>query len=741
MMKRFLLLAILATAAPARAQQPATAARVEALLARMTLEEKVGQMTQVNIGVVATDSQPSPRDSIRLDRAKLREAIVTRGVGSILNTGEGAIPVAAWQSLIRQIQDVATKETRLHIPILYGVDAMHGHNYVSEGTVYPHNIALAATFNPVLVEQLGEVTASEVAATGVHWNFAPVLDVGRQHQWPRFYETWGEDAWLAALLGAANVRGMQRTGEVGATAKHYLGYNFSRSGRDRTPADVSVRYVREHALPPFRAAVREGIRSVMVNSGEIDGEPVHASRYWLTDVLRKELGFKGLVVTDWEDINFLHTRHRVAPTLKDAVRLAVDAGVDMSMTPLDYRFADDLIKLVRDNVVPMKRIDESVRRILTMKAELGLLDNPYPDPTLTARVGSSLSRALARQAAREAITLLKNDRRAPVLPLARTQRVLLTGPTAASLSALLGGWSYTWQGVDLRYYPKGIPTLADAIRRRAPGMQLVPADSLDAAVRAARQSDVAIVALGEEGYAEWVGDVVDMQLPPAQRSLASAIAATGTPTVLVLLEGRPRYITSLADSARAIVLGYWPGIEGAEAMAEVLFGEVNPSGKLPFTYAKAPYGIDLYDHKYTEELTGWGRDSAAIAPLYEFGHGLSYTTFRYGPPTLARPAITARDQQAVQVTVTNTGDRPGDESVLLFVRQLYGSLTPAVRRLRGVERVTLAPGQSRAVTFTLGADELSIVGRDGRNALEPGEYEVQVGGGKASFRVLAGQDE
>ncbi|HEU4556348.1 MAG TPA: glycoside hydrolase family 3 protein, partial [Longimicrobium sp.] len=480
-------------AAPAHAQAfgltPARRARVDSLLARMTLEEKVGQMTQLTLAAFTARDTPH-RDSVRLDPAKLREGIVNRHIGSILNTERGALTVEGWHAAIRQIQQMAMRETRLGIPIVYGIDFVHGANYTRGGTIFPHNLALAATFDTALARRAGEITGDEAWASALPWNFAPVLDVGRQPLWPRFYETFGEDPWLTSLMGAVQVEGMQRGGRVAATMKHYLGYSNPRSGHDRTPAYMSVREVRESYLPPFAAAVRAGARTVMVNSGEIDGEPVHASRYWLTDVLRGELGFDGVIVTDWSDIIYLHTRHRVAPTLKDAVLIAVLAGVDMSMTPNDYQFHDDLVALVREGQIPESRIDQSVRRILLLKAGLGLFDRPFPDPAAARLVGSEASAAVNRDAARRAITLLKNE--GGVLPLRKNARILLTGPAAHSLTALAGGWTYTWQGADASHYPDGPRTLLEAMLRRARDVRYVPGsaftDTMDAAsaARAAR---------------------------------------------------------------------------------------------------------------------------------------------------------------------------------------------------------------------------------------------------------------
>jgi beta-glucosidase len=720
-------------------------ARVESLLAQMTLEEKVGQMTQLTLTAVAAEGGPQ-RDSVRLDAARLRRAVVDRHVGSLLNVMGGSLSLDGWDSLITQIQGVAMRETRLGIPILYGIDFVHGANYTRGGTLFPHNLGMAATFNPRLARRLGEVTGDEAMASGIPWNFAPVLDVGRQPLFPRFYETFGEDPLLAATLGREVVLGMQRTGRVSATLKHYLGYSAPRTGRDRTPAELTVRAVRESFLPPFAAAVRAGAGAVMVNSGEIDGEPVHASRYWLTDVLRGELGFDGVIVTDWEDVAYLHTRHRVAPTMKDAVRMAVQAGIDISMTPYDFAFADELVALVREGTVPESRIDESVRRILTLKENLGLFDAPYPDPTVRGRFATEASAGAARQAARESITLLKND--GGILPLRRDARILVTGPAASSLTALNGGWTYTWQGTDAAQYPDGPRTVLEAILRRGADVRYVagarftePGD-VDAAARAARDADVAVVVIGEDAYAEGVGDINDLTLPQAQLRLVEAVQATGTPTVLVLVEGRPRVISRVADAAKGIVLAYWPGMQGGDAVAEVLFGEVNPGGRLPFTYPRHPNALLTYDHRQTETLApGKVEGPTGFDPQWEFGHGLSYTTFAYGGLRLSAERIGPADTLTVRVTVTNTGGRAGQESVLLFTHEHYASVTPAVRRLRAFDKVSLEPGASRTVTFTLTPDDLRFVGRDGRMVLEPGDFDVMVGGLKATFRVGAGAPE
>jgi beta-glucosidase len=755
-MKRILTVALLAGALPAlaagpaprtaRAEAPAPRAaetfspRVDSLVAAMTLEEKAGQMTQLTIAVLAAEGTPQ-RDSIRLDPAKLRHAVVERHVGSLLNVIGGSLSLEGWHRLIGEVQGMAMRETRLGIPVIYGIDFVHGANYTRNGTLFPHNLGLAATFNPGLARRAAEITGEEALASALPWNFAPVLDVGRNPVWPRFYETFGEDPWLASVFGREQVLGFQRDGRVAATAKHYLAYSASRTGHDRAPVELSVRGVRENYLPPFAAAVRAGVRTVMVTSLEIDGEPVHASRYWLTDVLRGELGFTGVVVTDWEDIYYLHTRHRVAPTIKDAVRMAIEAGVDMSMTPNDYGFTDALIELVREGAIPESRLDQSVRRILALKEQLGLFDAPFPDPALRAGFATEEAARVARQAARESITLLRNE--GGILPLRPEAKILVTGPAAQSMTALNGGWTYTWQGTDASQFPEAPRTVLEAILRRGRDVRYVAgggfadAGGVDEAACLAADADVAVVVIGENAYAEGVGDIADLTLPEPQLRLVQAIQATGTPTVLVLVEGRPRIIRPLVDAARGIVMAYWPGMHGGEAIAEVLFGETNPSGKLPFTYPAHPNELVTYDHKFTETLSP-RFEGQGFRPQWPFGFGLSYTTFAYSGLRLGAERMDAAGRMTVQVTVANTGGRAGEETVLLFTRQHFASTTPYTRRLRAFQKVALQPGESRTVTFTLAADDLRHVGRDGRMVLEPGAIDVMVGGLTATFQVTAG---
>jgi beta-glucosidase len=726
---------------------------IESLLRRMTLEEKVGQMTQLEIGMVSTDSN----QTIRIDPAKLEKAVVKYGVGSILNVKDQALPAERWHEIIGEIERAASR-TRLKIPVLYGIDSIHGANYIRGSTLHPQEIGMAATWNPELMRRLGEVTAMETRAAGIPWTFSPVLDLGRQPLWPRFYETFGEDPYLAKVMGAAFVRGVEgddvsSNAHVATSLKHYMGYSFPLSGRDRTSAWIPENYLREYFLPSFAEAVRAGARTVMVNSAEINGTPGHVNRHVLTDILRGELGFKGFVVSDWEDIKKLVTQWHVAADEREATRMAVMAGIDMSMVPSDYSFADILVRLVREGAVPQARIDEAVRRILLVKFELGLFDNAMPDASLIARIGLPESRQLALQAARESMTLLKND--GGVLPLDKSRKVLVTGPTADSLVALNNGWTYMWQGSEESLYPKDRLTIRRAIEEKVgasnvtyvPGTRIVRPRGWDsgptlldeevdiaAAVRAARDADVVVLCLGEGSYAETPGNITDLTLGEPQLRLARAIEETGKPVVLVLVEGRPRVISSIADGARAILMAYNPSNEGGQAVADVLFGDFNPGGKLPFTYPRSVNNIFAYDRKqFEDEDTSFG--NLATAPQFEFGRGLSYTTFAYSDLRTGSPTMSAGGRMPVSVTVTNTGRRAGQETVILYVRDVIASLSPPGKRVRRFAKIYLEPGQSRTVNFLLRAEDLSFIGADNRPVTEPGDFEVMAGGLMMKFTL------
>jgi len=722
-----------------RAPKPArdNTGRVEDLLARMTLEEKIGQMTQLQIAMVTSGED----QNIHIDPAKLDKAVVKYGVGSILNVNSQALTVDKWREIIGQIQQ-ASQKTRLKIPVLYGIDSIHGANYVQGATLHPQEIGMAATWNPALMQRLAEITAAETRAAGIPWTFSPVLDLGRQPLWPRFYETFGEDPYLAKVMGVAFVRGVEGNDvsspdHIATSLKHYVGYSFPLNGRDRTPAWIPENYLREYFLPSFDAAVRAGARTVMVNSGEINGTPGHTNHHLLTDVLRGELGFRGFVVSDWEDIKKLVGVWRAAPDEKEATRAAVLAGIDMSMVPSDYSFSDLLLQLVKENKVPASRIDEAVRYILRIKFDLGLFENAMPSPTMG--FATSESRQTALQAARESMTLLKNSN--DLLPLAKGRKILITGPTANSLISLNNGWTYVWQGNNEALYPKDRQTILQAIQTKAgnnatyvPGVTFDKEIDIQAAVNAAREADVAVVCVGESSYAETPGNITDLTLSDTQLKLAQAIEATGKPVVLVLVEGRPRIINRITDGAQAILMAYNPSNEGGTAIAEVLFGDYNPGGKLPFTYPKTPNSYLTYDHKLFEtEETGFGNSS--FGPQFEFGSGLSYTTFKYSDLKLSSKDVPANGQVKVTVTVTNNGQRAGNETVIVYLRDDVATLTPAGKRVKRFAKIYLEPGKSRTLTFTLKRVDFSFIASDNKPTAESGDFTVMVGGLSDKFTL------
>ena len=705
--------------------------RVRDLLQQMTLEEKVGQMTQVTVDLVSqgVDGRDEPH---RIDRAKLEEAILAHHVGSIFNVGPSAYSREHWIDVITEIQDVATQQSRLKIPVLYGIDAIHGANYTLGATLFPQPIAMAATWNSDLVSQEGEITAWEVRASGIPWNFYPVLDVGRQPLWPRLWETFGEDVHLAKSMGVSYIRGLQGTDfgapdKAAACLKHYVGYSFPISGKDRTAAWISERMMREYFLPGFEAGIAAGAPTVMANSAEVDGIPGHSNYHLLTEVLRGEMHFKGIVDSDWMDIERLYSRDHVAGSPKEAVRMAVMAGVDMSMVPLDYSFHDLLLACAKDGSVPLSRIDEAVTRILTVKLEMGVLDRPYPDLRMAKKFATPEAAQTNFQAARECLTLLKNDRK--TLPLAKNTKILVTGPTANVLSSLNGGWTITWMGDVEALYPKDKNTVLRALQEKFGKDQVVYVagstfdDVVDvqAAVAATKGVDAIIVCLGEKAYSENWGNIDDLTLDAAQIELARALIDTGKPVVLLLIEGRPRIIRPLVEKAAAIVMCYCPGMEGGNAIADILCGDANPSGKLPLSYPKYPNALVPYDVKPADVA-----DGNTYNPEFPFGHGLSYTTFEYSDLAVDRDEIGVKDTMTVSITVKNTGVVAGSEVVQLFVRDEYGSVSRPVRQLKGFRKVFLAPGEEKRVQMAITAGDLSFIGRDNTRIIEPGAFTLMI---------------
>jgi len=599
-----------------------------------------------------------------------------------------------------------------------------------------------------LVTAAAKITAKELRASGVRWNFAPVLDCGRQPLWSRFPETYGEDVYIGKTMGVAAVKAYEEDGLKNPTAvacclKHYLAYSSPRTGKDRTPSYIPEIELREYYLPQFREAVKVGASSVMINSGEINGVPVHASKYLLTDVLRKELGFKGVIVTDWEDIKRLYDRHFVASTPREAVVMAINAGIDMSMVPTDFSFYDLLIEAVKKGEVPVSRIDDAVTRILVMKMKMGLFDNAYPEKEAIANFGKPEYQAVALDAAHEAMTLLKNQNN--ILPLPKNMKILIAGPSAQSISALNGCWSYTWQGNQEQWYPADSKTIFQAIADKlgtanvttttGKGFDNVANYDTEKLKTASVNADVIILCLGENAYAESPGNTRDLALPEEQINLAKAAASTGKPVILVLTEGRPRFITSIEPSMKGILMAYWSGRKTAEAITDVLFGDYNPDGRLPFSYPKTMGEIVLYDRKPSEEVREVFNDniSGGYDPLFPFGHGLSYTTFAYSDIKLSSANLKGNGKLTVSISIKNTGNRDGKHTVELYTRDMYASITPNMRRLRAFQKISLKAGESKTVTFTLDKNDLAFVNEKLKTVTEPGDFEVMIGNKKAAF--------
>ena len=732
-----------ALSASAQGTKPASALdqKVDSLIAKMTLEEKVGQMTEVTSDVVSTTTNGVHQ----IDADKIKEAILKYHVGSILNVSGHAYDRKHWYEVISAIQAEAAQD-RLKIPVIYGIDAIHGVTYTLGSTLFPQEIGMAATFNRLLAYKAGTITAYETRASYIPWNYSPVLDLGKMPLWPRIYETLGEDPYLIKTMGASIIHGYQGSDvgdkyHVAACMKHYLGYGDPLDGKDRTPAWIPDRYMREYFLPPFIEAVKEGAKTVMINSGEINGVPIHASHYMLTDVLRGELHFEGIAVSDWRDIEYLHDRHHIAATQKDAVMIAVNAGVDMSMVPYEYSFYNYLIELVNEGKVPMARINQAVHRILKVKYELGLFDRPVGNPDDYPKFGSEEFRKVSLQAATESITLLKNNNN--VLPLKKTMKVLVTGPTANTMQGLDGGWSYTWQGDQSDSFAANKNTILKAIQQKIgkdnvtylPGATYDSLQNVNDVVKAAKNADAIVLCLGELSYAENVGNIDDLNLPWAQTELALQLAATGKPIILVLAEGRPRVVTEAESHSSATMMAYLSGNEGGDALADILFGDANPSGRLPVTYPRYANALVNYYRKNLEN--GNSDDKHGYNPLYEFGTGLSYTTFSYSNLHLSQPDLKDGETITVTVDVKNSGARDGKESVLMYTQEEYASITPDFKRLRAYDKIDLKAGETKTVTFKITPKDIAFVNDLSKTVTEAGEFKVMIGDQSQSFNYIS----
>jgi beta-glucosidase len=715
--------------------------KVKKLLASMTLEEKIGQMTQIDVAVVTHPETANAENPI--DEAKLEDAVLTHHVGSILNTPytpkNKAQSVETWRKMMQSVHAVAEK-SRLKIPLIYGLDAIHGATYLQNSVLFPQALNMAATFNPELSFKEGEITARELRTAGLQWNFSPVMDIGRQALWPRLWETYGEDVHLASVLGSSFIKGHQgddfsAPNKALSCLKHYVGYSFPINGKDRTPAWISERMLREYFLPTFEAGIKAGSPTIMVNSAEVDGIPGHANYHYLTTILRDEMGFKGFTISDWEDIKRLYTRDKLAANEKEAVKIAVMAGVDMSMVPMDFSFYDLLLELVKSGDVPLSRIDEAVSRILKVKFEAGLFNTPTQPLPIEGNFATAEAIETNRQAARESIVLAKNVD--DILPLKKDARILVTGPTANSLNVMNGGWTITWQGDDETLYPHDKLTVLQAIQQKSTGnVTYVGGNHFDdditipKAIAEAKNQDIIVLCLGEKPYTETIGNINSLSLDQAQLKLADAMIATGKPVILITLGGRPRIITHIAEQVSGVLLGFLPGMEGGLAIADILFGDYNPDGKLPITYPRTTNGITLYDYKPIESY-----EQNFYNPLYAFGHGLSYTHFETSGLKVEKDRVTQHENINISVTVKNIGALKGKETVLLYINDVAASVTRPNKQLKAFKKIELNPGQAENISFSLTPDDLSFIGVDLKRVIEPGEFKVFVGKETVNFSV------
>lgn len=733
------------TAKPAIPRDEQLEAKVEKTLAKMTLDEKIGQMLELNLDIMGAYDASG---KWKLNETMLDTCISKYKVGSLLNApGTRAATVEQWQEWIRLIQKKSMKH--IGIPDVFGLDHNHGVTYTQGGTLFPQPINIAASFNTELARTGAQITAYESRAANCPWVYNPVTDLGRDPRWSRIWESFGEDPIVNARMAEAEIMGYQGNDHnhlsrynVATSLKHYMGYGAPFTGKDRTPAYIAPNVLREKYFEPFKAAVQAGALTIMVNSASINGVPVHASYEYLTQWLKKDLNWDGMIVTDWADINNLFTRERVAKDKKDAIRIAINAGIDMSMDPYSVEFCILLKQLVNEGKVSQERIDDAVRRILRLKYRIGLFDEPNTGGKGYEKFGSQEHADLALRSAEETEILLKNE---GILPLAKGKKILLTGPNANQMRCLNGGWSYTWQGSKAEDLAEKYNTIYEALCNKY-GQENVILNQgvtynekgqyweenepqIEKAVAAATQADVIIACVGENSYCETPGNLTDLWMSENQRNLVKALAKTGKPIVLVLNEGRPRLIADIEPLAKAIVHIMLPGNYGGDALANLLAGDANFSAKLPYTYPKEINSLANYDYKVSEEvgtMAGAYNYDAKVSLQWPFGYGLSYTTFEYANLKVDKANFTADDTLTVTVDVKNTGSRAGKESVLLYSSDLIASIVPDNKRLRCFTKISLEPGETKTVTFTLPAKDLAFVGADGRWTLEEGDFLLRV---------------
>ena len=737
---------------PAIPQDAQVEKKVENVLSSMSLEDKAGQLVQITVSEICTDG--------KLDTAKVRAMVRRYRVGSFLNVFDDVSQTRELTAkYVSDIQNICVEE--LGIPTVFGLDMIHGATYLTDGTFFPQEINLAATFERSFASEMGRIMAYETRAAMVPWIFSPVMDLGRDPRWPRHWESWGEDPYLQSEMSEAETVAAQ--GEdpnhidldhVAVSIKHYLGYGAPVTGQDRTPAVIAPGDLKEKYFKPFKACLKAGALTLMANSASINGVPVHSSHEYLTEWAKEQLGWDGMIVTDWADINNLFTREHIAADRKEALEIGINAGIDMIMDPYDPTVCDDIVELVKEGRISRARLDDAVRRVLRLKVRLGLFENPVWSVDGYDEFASESFREKAYQAAVESIVLLKNE--GGILPPEQGKRILVTGPNANSMRTLNGGWSYSWQGHRADEFAGDYNTIYEALRDRfgsdmveyVPGVvysgynwQSEAVLDLRAVSKAVSRADVVVVCVGENSYCETPGNINDLNLSGNQKSLVKMVAAYDKPVIMVLNEGRPRIINDIEPNVDAVIDVMLPGNFGGDALAALVSGDENFSGKLPFTYSKYVNALHTYDYKVSENvqtMEGMYNYDAVMDVQWPFGHGLSYTEFEYSDlKAVSGSSFVSGDVLAFEVTVKNTGDRKGKESVLLYSSDLVASVVPDVKRLRQFTKIELEPGESRTVRLEFPADELAFVGRDGKWRLEAGQFRISCGG--QSLVVECGQ--
>lgn len=736
---------------PVIKSDPKIEAQVEQTLKKLTLEEKIGQMMELVTDLFGANDK---NGVFYIDEHKTDSILSRYKIGSILNAPNTCAPTAKqWEKYIAQIQKISMK--RIGIPCVFGLDQNHGSTYTQGGTLFPQNINVAATFNREIARRSAEATAYETRAVSVPWTYSPTVDLGRDARWPRIWENFGEDCYLSSEMGKAMVYGFQ--GEdpnnidqyhIATSMKHFMGYGVPWTGKDRTPAYISPADLREKHFAPFLAGLQAGALTVMVNSASVNGMPMHANKDILTGWLKEETGWDGVLITDWADINNLYTREMVAKDKKDALRIAINAGIDMIMEPYSCDACGYLVELVKEGKIPMSRIDDACRRVLRMKYRLDLFKNPTQKLKNYPKFGGEEFAKLALEGATESMVLLKNEKLQdgnPVLPLAKGKKILLTGPNANQMRCLDGGWSYTWQGHRADEFAGKYNTIYEAFCNEYGKENVIlnqgvtynekgkyweeNEPQIQGAVAAAKDADVIVACIGENSYTETPGNLTDLWLSENQRNLVKALAQTGKPVVLVLNEGRPRLIADIEPLAQGIIDILIPGNMGGDALANLVSGKSNFSGKMPYTYPKEINSLANYDFKKSEEvgtMEGAYDYNAKITQQWGFGYGLSYTSYKYSNLKVSQSDFRHGDIIKVSVDVKNTGKVAGKESVLLFSSDLIASMVPDGRRLRAFDKVELQPGETKTMIFELKADDLAFVGWNGKWRLEEGDFKLMI---------------